>query len=213
MRHPSARTASALLLCTAVLLAGCRSRGPSTGETGTGAAVLPPTDMTIDLPDTSAPGAGTDAGVGTDASVPAGALVLSQEPDRAEVHPGDELGYTITLRNASSETLRDLFIEDAFPVGTFEVLETRGGSSQTDRVTWSIETLEPQEVRNIRIQGRVTSAAEPGDVLLNIVTVRGAGVPVTSASEVRVVAAMPLTGAGGFTEPIEDVSAFIREIR
>lgn len=181
-------------------LGGCRAGTPG-GQTGTGATMerssassQASADMTIELPNVSSDGG--------EASAAAQGIVLTQQASRKEVRPGGDLTFTITVRNPSDKEYVNLELEDAFPAGKYEVLETRGGSVGADTVTWTIATLSAREIRNIVVQGRASKDLQLGDSIANVVTLRGAGVPATSVSEVKVVEKLPQAGAGGYADPL-----------
>ncbi|TSC57968.1 MAG: hypothetical protein Greene041619_844 [Candidatus Peregrinibacteria bacterium Greene0416_19] len=201
------RTTNALiLLCTSslLLLGGCRNRGGPTAN-GTGATTINdidttiPPDQDIMLPEEATPPVAPETQSG---------LTLLQEADKQEVYPGDRIGYTLTLRNPGTVPAYNLDLEDAFPAGKLVILESRGGTVAEDRVTWMIDELDAGETRVIRVEAEVGKDLE-NDTILNIVTLRGGGLPVTTTTDVKVMGRLPQAGVE-YTKPLEDTSKFVR---
>ncbi len=143
------------------------------------------------------------------------AIGITQTPDRQEVQPGNDFMLSISIANKSSQVISGLQVESAFPVAKMTVLDPTSGSLDGDRITWTIDSLEPNQVRNIRFMGKANDTLAHGESILNIVTVRSDALPfpITSTQDIRIVQKLPRTGAGDFVSPLEDGSKFVTPLK
>lgn len=131
-------------------------------------------------------------------------VTIDQHMSRTELHPGDTFMLTITLKNPSQKPLGAIVVENAFPPNKVKVTEAGNGTVATDRVTWNFDNLFANQVTTLILRGKVNADLQPGENLLNIVTVRSPFLltPKTSTREYVVAPRLPHTGATDYTAPI-----------
>jgi uncharacterized repeat protein (TIGR01451 family) len=100
-------------------------------------------------------------------------MVAITNADRADpVYAGDEVVYTILVRNVSDEPLENVWLEDTIPEGTTFVEASGGGAfSEDGTVSWGIPTLAPGSSYSAELTLRTLSSSPDGTVLTNWVEV------------------------------------------
>lgn len=135
-----------------------------------------------------------------------GDLRVFKTADRSEANPGDEVSYTITIRNDTAETLRNIRVTDSFNPSQLSIFDPNGGTMGNGSIQWTIDTLEAGQVRTIIYRGRLSSALRHGDTVRNDVSITGG---VGASNEIRIVTRLPQTGIGDFFSPMNDGSQFL----
>ncbi len=90
---------------------------------------------------------------------------------------GDQLNYTVTIKNLGPNSVEDLVVTQSLPPGlTFESADSQGTSS-TEKVTWSLSLEANSEVT---LNSTTTVGATP-DTLLRLASVACASTSATAA--------------------------------
>jgi uncharacterized repeat protein (TIGR01451 family) len=141
-----------------------------------------------------------------------GTMSITQEPDKTEANTGERVWYTIVVSNKTNTIMTNLVVENTLPAGKMTVIDPSGGIVSGERITWTIESLEPGQSRLVRFQGEIAKTIGHGESIVNIVTLRGGKLPVTvtATSEVSVIQKLPQAGVGDYTKPLEDTSKYLR---
>ncbi|TSC58056.1 MAG: hypothetical protein Greene041619_835 [Candidatus Peregrinibacteria bacterium Greene0416_19] len=140
-------------------------------------------------------------------------VTASKQADRSEAQPGDQLFYSVTIRNTGTVPARNIMVEDTYDGSRLTVQEGDGASVNYGRVTWQIGTLDAGQTRTLSYRAQLAGSLRHGDTVRNSVSVRGDNFPGSSSSyEVRIVQQLPQTGAGGYTSPIDSNRSFLRSV-
>ncbi|SEJ44057.1 conserved repeat domain-containing protein [Deinococcus reticulitermitis] len=100
-------------------------------------------------------------------------LVKTVSPGPGEtVSQGDELTYTLQVRNPYTRPLTGVTVLDPLP-GHVDFVETSAGGTVTGElgrqtVTWTVGTLAPGETRTFTVRARVSPRAVDGEALRNV---------------------------------------------
>ncbi len=101
-------------------------------------------------------------------------LSIDVAADRDEVVQGDEVTYTLHIRNSSNMLATHVDVSNALPMFTEFVSATEGGRFTGDNgVRWTGLTVSPQGSRTLKVTGRVRSDAPIGAQLKNTAIVSG----------------------------------------
>lgn len=141
-------------------------------------------------------------------------MKLHVEPDRSEARAGDDVAFTITVRNISSTPLENFQVVYSFLPTQLVVLET-DGKVQGNAVLWSLEDLQPNQRRALRIRGTLAQGLQPGESIRGtaVATINGVVEPQTYTSEIRVITVLPNTGPGDGVSPLENTRRFLTPFR
>ncbi|MBI3331342.1 DUF11 domain-containing protein [Candidatus Peregrinibacteria bacterium] len=130
-------------------------------------------------------------------------VLLRKTADRGEATPGDTISYTITVRNTTDRTLRDLEVADRLDAAYMTLVSGVTDAVRTgNRLTWTIDELAPNEVWQRTYSVLIAADVPSGVNLNNIVTVGGDDISSVSltervqTAELGVVSGLPETGAG-----------------
>jgi|GEM_PF-4708628 len=142
-----------------------------------------------------------------------GGLSIDKSADRREVRPGDQILYTIRIRNNSTSTLTGITIRDVCTEGgiqTVRELSDLGSIEPDGSLLWRIDRLLPGEERTLRYRVEVDPNLRHGATLRNTVTLRtSTGEEVSASTIVRIVERLPRTGVLGL-RPGSDGNHFLR---
>jgi uncharacterized repeat protein (TIGR01451 family) len=128
-------------------------------------------------------------------------VLINKLADRSEVRPGDAIGYTVSVRNVTGETLYNVKVEDRMDSDYVRILNADNGELAGNRVRWTIPVLQAGESWDVRYNAKVDYRAPHGLTIPNIVTVSGNGMNTVSlnerihTSEIGVISNLPPTGA------------------
>ena len=95
-----------------------------------------------------------------DIEAPASLQAIKRADKQGVVMVGDELTYTIAIKNIGGTKAKDVVITDAIPAGTEYVSVADGGSynSSRNRVEWYVGDLAVQEEKEVSFKVKVTGA-------------------------------------------------------
>ncbi len=145
------------------------------------------------------------------------ALVSVQKySDRTEAHPGEQISYTVTVRNVSGVTASTITVEDTYPSSQMTIADPGSGILSGTSIIWTIASLAPNEVRTFTYRANLSQNLSQGTQVQNSVRVTGGnlGSGGNAASTVQIILTTPLprTGAGDFTGPLENTRRFLSPI-
>lgn len=129
-------------------------------------------------------------------------IVLRKTADRAEVQPGDTVGYTIYLRNNTNKPFTNVVVQDRMDTNYMQVLGSEYGSMNGNSLHWNIPVLAPGQEWTVRYTVAISPHAPRGTTINNVVTVRGDGLETISLTErvftgeTGVITSLPPTGVG-----------------
>ncbi len=93
-----------------------------------------------------------------------------------EAGPGDQVDYTIVVKNLGRGASYDVEIRDLIPDYLNEALVSGNGVVQADEIYWTIDSLQPGEVVTTTWSARVDPYVPPTETeIVNVVTVSDAG--------------------------------------
>lgn len=157
----------------------------------------------------------SSSSLSADTSVLASRVKLFVEADRTEVRPGDSITLVVTVKNISSSTIANMQVVTSYVPGQLVVAETAG--AQAGNAVWTIESLEPDQKRVLRIPVTVAATlAEGGLIRTNtIVAINNVVEPQAYPYQLSIVTQLPLphTGAGDATSPLENTRRFLTPLR
>ncbi len=139
-------------------------------------------------------------------------VTVQKFADRTEVRSGEQVYYTITIRNNSDETAEDLEVVDLFPAHMLSLSNTAGAESVAGGIRWRISKLLEGETRTITYSAAVAGGLTQGTVIQNTVGVRGDNVEPSYANATVTVASnfvTPQTGLNDGTGPLENTRRFL----
>jgi uncharacterized repeat protein (TIGR01451 family) len=133
---------------------------------------------------------------GNPLNVPAQDALVSMEPCRTDVQAGEQLCYTVTIRNPSTQPLYYLTVEEQHNERDIDMLfASDGGKITPGRVRWQMESLMPNETRRLTLRGMVLTTHGASGIH-TVVSVNGDQLrtPETAVSDVSLVTMLPQTG-------------------
>ncbi|UQN10279.1 DUF11 domain-containing protein (plasmid) [Deinococcus sp. QL22] len=102
------------------------------------------------------------------------------------VATGDNMTYTLSVRNPYTRPLTNVVISDPVPAHTDFVKASDGGvvagAAGTQAVTWTLGTLQPGETRTLTMETLVSTRAIDGEELKNIFNLVSSELPAPVAS-------------------------------
>lgn len=128
-------------------------------------------------------------------------LVLRKSANRTDVRPGEQLIYTVYLRNTTDAAIHNVVVEDRMDRRYMRVVSGDTGSVAGDRTVWNLGTLAPGASWQAQYTVEISADAPHGTELQNVVSVSGDGMEEISLTQrvymstVNVVGRMPPTGA------------------
>ena len=137
---------------------------------------------------------------------------INKRASRQEANPGDIVTYTITLRNLTDKTAKDVTVEDRFNAGSISIQDTGGGKVAGNGIDWELPTLGPNDTRIFTYRVRVGPDMRHGQIISNSVIARSSDLEnsPTDIEEVRVITELPQTGMGGFGNSFADTAQNLR---
>lgn len=132
---------------------------------------------------------------------PQDAVLVYKNADRSEVHPGENVHYTVSVRNTTGHKLYNVRVEDRMDSPHISVLNADSGQLQGNRIVWTVPVLEPGQDWSVGYNAKVDYRAPHGVSIPNIVTVSGEGMNTVSLQErihtmnIGVISNLPPTGA------------------
>lgn len=128
-------------------------------------------------------------------------MIVRKRADRGEVHPGEDVHYTVALKNTTGRTLRNLKVQDRMESQHIRVRNSDHGMLSRDGITWNIDELAPGQEWEMGYTAQIDYRAPHGTSVPNVVTVSGQGMDSISlanrvhTSQIGVVSDLPPTGA------------------
>lgn len=123
-------------------------------------------------------------------------LSLSKSASRSSVRAGTTLPFTLTVRNPSSRTVRNVRVCDDLPAGLVHVSSSPPSRASNGRRCWTVRRLGPRSSRTLRIRTRVLRGAN-GRLVNRATATAAAAARARAARSIRVRGAAP--AAGGVT--------------
>jgi uncharacterized repeat protein (TIGR01451 family) len=141
-------------------------------------------------------------------------LTVQKLADRGEAHPGEQVNYTITVRNLSNVPAQGITVEDTFPTYQMTIVDPASGIVNGGSIIWNIPTLGPSEVRTITVRAQLAWNLAAGSTVQNTVRVSALGMltPVNGFATIQIPNRSPITGANDFSGTLENTSMFLRPI-
>ena len=137
---------------------------------------------------------------------------IDKRASRQEARPGDMVTYTLTLRNLTDRSAKDVTVEDRFNAGSISIQDSGGGEIAGNGIDWKIASLGPNDTRIFTYRVRVGPDMRHGQIVSNTVIVRSPDLdrPATDIEEVRIITELPQTGGAGFGSSFTDVAQNLR---
>ncbi len=143
-------------------------------------------------------------------------LFLTKQSDRTEAGPGEDVYFSITIRNVSNAIARNVVVVDNFVSSRMSVAEVGAGLVSGDRITWSIGQLSPNETRTFTYRGKLSPNLAHGDDVLNTVQASGENLSAIPRASVNIRVSrnqpLPPTGLTDNTGPLENTGRFLRPL-
>ena len=124
---------------------------------------LPPTTVTT----------GSQTARTSDPSGIVGKLTIEKRVSDSTPRSGQQVLFSVIVHNGSSETFRDVLVDDRFDTRHFEVVEDGGGLSTSAGIQWLIEELKPGDDWSASYSVRVARGLVSGTGIPNTVSLFG----------------------------------------
>jgi len=138
---------------------------------------------------------------------------IDKRASQQEAKPGDLVTYTVTLRNLTNNTAKNVRVEDRFSAGSISIQDAGGGDVIGNGIAWDVPTLGPNDTRVFTYRIRIGPDMRHGEIVSNTVvaTSQDFDRPATDIEEVRVLTQLPQTGAvGGFFRSFRETAQNLR---
>ncbi|MDD3897099.1 MAG: hypothetical protein PHU04_04690 [Candidatus Peribacteraceae bacterium] len=143
------------------------------------------------------------------------AVTLTLAADRTESQPGSSIAYTIAIANTGNQAVRNLHVQESFPTGTVEVLDTGNGTQIGESVQWVIPALEAGGAWSATYRIRTSPSLTHGSIVMSAVTVRDGENSVLAHADRRmnIISALPQAGWGAFVAEAAAAKEHIRIVQ
>lgn len=111
-----------------------------------------------------------------------GLVTLEKTASRFEAAPGDSVSYTLFLRNDRNRPVEDVVVEDVWPSGSADVINTGEARASGTGLTWHIGRMGANTTRSLTYSVRIDASVAAGRKIRNIATARGSFGNVTASS-------------------------------
>ncbi len=140
----------------------------------------------------------------------AGRVKIHVDADRGEARAGDQLSYIVTVKNTSDAALPSFQVTYGFSPAQLSIQES-DGLNAPGSVQWTVADLLPGQKRALRFRAQLASTLSPGTRVSGtaLAIVDGTPEPEASTSVVSVISALPTTGLGDGTLPLENTRRFL----
>jgi uncharacterized repeat protein (TIGR01451 family) len=81
--------------------------------------------------------------------------------------PGDEIDYTIRVRNSGAATATGVVVTDALPAQLTFVSASLGGTFATGTVSWTLGVVPPGVTRTLRVTAQLATPLDNGVIISN----------------------------------------------
>ena len=124
-------------------------------------------------------------------------ISITLTPHVSETYVGDQIVYTVTLRNDSASAVSGLRLRNysrASEINFF--LASDGGEIHPGRITWPTFALQPGQTKTVKMRSQILSAPRSG-MIQTVVSVEGGVLtqPIYAYTTVYLPRVMPVTGA------------------
>jgi len=116
---------------------------------------------------------GTQTARTSDPSSIVGKLTIEKRVSDLTPRRGQQVLFSVNVHNGSSETFRDVLVDDRFDTSYLEVIEDGGGLSTSAGIQWLIEELRPGDDWNAGYSVRVARGLVAGTGIPNTVSLFG----------------------------------------
>ena len=116
---------------------------------------------------------------------------------------GDQVPYTITVRNTGNEDITNAVLTDDYPQHQMSIADPGGASDSGDLLTWQLGTLRAGSTTVVRYRVRLDSNLSANAYVRNTATVRGSGITRTDDHTITL-PRPPQTGLGAFLRGFGD---------
>ncbi len=141
-----------------------------------------------------------------------GVIRFEKTADRYDAQPGDQITYSLMVKNGTSEAMQNVRIEDVFNASQLLVQVADGGNMIAGgRITYELGTLNAGESRTIRYTGQAAATLRHGDIIVNTATMTSSKGSQSATVQARILQQLPQTGAG-YTGPLQSERAFLRPV-
>jgi uncharacterized repeat protein (TIGR01451 family)/gliding motility-associated-like protein len=104
-------------------------------------------------------------------------IQITKRAASTEVIAGNDLVYTITVRNVGTAPAASVVVTDDLPEGTTFVSANAGGVHNAGIVTWNLGTINPGQSQTLTVTVNVRSDIEPGTIIRNVAVVESPDIP------------------------------------
>ncbi len=141
--------------------------------------------------------------------MPAGTLSVMLTSDHSDVRPGDQVFFTVIVRNVSTVPAVQVKAVDSFSPAQLRVVAS-DGQAYLNHVDWLIRSIQPDQKVTLRLKMRVADSVAMDEVIHTSVVLMQGGVmqPSVGNADLHVTQALPQTGAE-HTGPLEDTSRYL----
>ncbi len=97
----------------------------------------------------------------------------------AELKPGNEVTYKITVKNTTQTTVKNLRITDTYDKTRLNTITniSDNGTLGDGTINWSLGDLAGNATKTVNFNAKITDAAKSGDVIVNIAKIVAEGIP------------------------------------
>jgi len=92
-------------------------------------------------------------------------LSINVKSDKSSAAPGENVKFTITLKNLSNEDLTNLFIDHKYDPAAFTVVEAIGAKDDSNGIHWKKPMLRPDEEMTLSFILKVKDSAPVGQMV------------------------------------------------
>ncbi len=148
-------------------------------------------------------------------AAPDAGVSVRKTVNKSRVRAGDDVTFTLTVRNSSNTDAHNIVLEDAFLPEQLSVMDAGGAQVNGDRLNWYIGDLRSGQARTFVYTAHVNDFVPQGTSIVNEARayVGSNPAPVVPVAVSDVAVFMPRTGANDrFLSPLEDTSRFLSPI-
>jgi len=98
-------------------------------------------------------------------------MIVEMYADRDEISTGEDVTYTINIKNTGKVNLKNVLLSDSLPRGMDFVSSTSGVKPLNGLVTWNGDSLSSGEIKTLTYVARVAGDQVDGEILNNSVAV------------------------------------------